>query len=136
MDATCACPHCGQKIEFEAEHAGSSAPCPTCGKNLILSSATPPAPAAIPTRAMPQMPNKTALAKLTRKTEFAGVGAAVQAAGVLACFFMFPVGLIVGILLLIIGGRMAIKFYCGNCGNRVENKQVKMCPVCHSTLTN
>jgi hypothetical protein len=31
-----------------------------------------------------------------------------------------------------IGGRMATKLYCTNCGNRVENKEVIMCAVCHS----
>ena len=43
-----------------------------------------------------------------KKGEFLGLGAAVQALG-LACFFLPEIGWIIGMILLIIGGRMAIK---------------------------
>ena len=32
----CACPHCGQSIEYPAEGAGQIAPCPTCEKPVTL----------------------------------------------------------------------------------------------------
>jgi hypothetical protein len=32
----CACPHCGQSIEYPAEGTGQEAPCPTCQKLFVL----------------------------------------------------------------------------------------------------
>ena len=34
--AKCACSHCGQSIEFEAENAGATVNCPTCGMEVLL----------------------------------------------------------------------------------------------------
>lgn len=34
----CACPHCGQSIEYPAEGAGQIVPCPTCEKPFVLTS--------------------------------------------------------------------------------------------------
>lgn len=36
MITKCACQHCGNPIEFEAEHNGALAPCPHCGQETIL----------------------------------------------------------------------------------------------------
>ncbi len=44
MISTCACPHCGQKIEFEAENVESIVSCPNCGKEITLKAPTPPVP--------------------------------------------------------------------------------------------
>lgn len=69
-----------------------------------------------------------------KKGEFAGAGAGVQAIGLV----VFIVGLAlhwifvpVGLVLLIIGGRMAFRFLCSECGNRVE-KTSRICPHCHA----
>src|SRR5690242_19412159 len=40
---TCACPHCGQSIEYPAEGTGQTVPCPTCQKLFILVPANPQA---------------------------------------------------------------------------------------------
>jgi len=150
MIESCACAHCGQKIEFDVEHVGAVAPCPTCGKEIILTAqpVAPPLSDAVknflaesrttnspPIPAAANTPDEVTPTTIKSKTEYAGVGAAIQAAGVLSCFFVFPVGIIVGVILVVIGGRMAIKNFCENCGNRVENKEVKMCAVCHSIFT-
>ena len=66
--------------------------------------------------------------RIVSKTEFAGVGALVQLVGVVALFFG-PVGIVLGVLALIIGGRMAIVRQCSECKNRVE-KGVRICPAC------
>ena len=63
-----------------------------------------------------------------KKGEFLGIGAAVQALG-LASFFIQGVGWLFGIILLIIGGRMAIKTICSNCGNHTT-KDSKICAAC------
>lgn len=80
--------------------------------------------------------NTVATAQKIRKGEFAGTGAAVQAVGLVVLiigliihWIFFPVGL----ALMIIGGRLAFKFLCGACGNRVE-KTSRMCPHCHVYL--
>ncbi len=69
------------------------------------------------------------MATKKQKTEFAGAGAAVQAVGVLACFLVFPWGLIAGVMLLIIGGRMAVSQRCSECAGKVE-KAARVCQHC------
>jgi serine/threonine protein kinase/ribosomal protein L40E len=63
-----------------------------------------------------------------KKGEFLGLGAAVQVLG-LVCLFIPTIGIPLGIILLIIGGRMAIKLICLHCGNRTT-KHAKICEVC------
>jgi hypothetical protein len=63
-----------------------------------------------------------------KKGEFLGLGAAVQALG-LASFFIRDVGWILGVILLIIGARLAIKTICSNCGNHTT-KDSKICAAC------
>lgn len=70
-------------------------------------------------------------ARIVKRTEFAGAGAAVQAVGVLFCFLLFPVGLVVGITLLVIGGRMAIVHRCSECAEKVQ-KEAKVCAHCRA----
>lgn len=62
------------------------------------------------------------------KTDFLGTGAAVQAVG-LALLFTGPIGLLVGIVLLVIGGRMAQKVVCTRCGNRTP-RESRLCASC------
>lgn len=38
----CACPHCGQSIEYPAEGTGQTVPCPTCEKPVTLTPANQP----------------------------------------------------------------------------------------------
>lgn len=71
-------------------------------------------------------------ATIIRKSEFAGLGAGIQALGLL-CFLAFPIGIIPGLLLLIIGGRLALTYRCSNCRNKVE-KQSRLCPHCKKKL--
>jgi hypothetical protein len=54
MIANCACPHCGQKIEFELEDSGSVVPCPTCEKEFTFAVPAVAQPVAV----KPQMPNE------------------------------------------------------------------------------
>jgi len=77
-------------------------------------------------------------ASVKKKSDFVGPGAAVQLLGIvlpIALGFMAGpagavVGILAGIMLLIIGGRMAILWTCGKCGNKLTSKQVKICPTC------
>jgi hypothetical protein len=68
-----------------------------------------------------------------KKVEFAGGGAAVQLVGLLLCLTL--VGAIFGIPLIIIGRSMSTKFLCSNCANKLSDKAVTICPVCHASLS-
>lgn len=67
-----------------------------------------------------------------KKGEFAGGGCLVQGLGLLL-LFVWPIGTLFGVVLLIAGGRMAIKLICSDCGNKVE-KTSKLCPTCMVAL--
>ena len=64
-------------------------------------------------------------------------GQAVQLLGLLLCFVVFPVGLIVGVCLLIVGGRMSLagsrRGRCPFCRGWVD-KQAVVCEHCRSEL--
>jgi len=79
--------------------------------------------------------------KIRKETEKAGVGRLSRVVGsviFLGSFGAFPIGTAVGgvimISLFIIGNRMATKYYCDSCGSPVDNKRVKVCPVCKISL--
>jgi hypothetical protein len=68
-------------------------------------------------------------AKRIKKTEFAGVGCVAQIAGLILCLTLY--GAILGIPLIIVGSQMSKKWSCSNCGNRLADRGVKICSVCH-----
>ena len=74
------------------------------------------------------------VAKRKRKTEMAGVGCLIQAIGLAALFF-FPIGTFIGVVLLIYGSMKSVYLVCSNCGNRLADKNVKMCPTCKASLS-
>ena len=68
-----------------------------------------------------------------------GAGCAVQAVAILVAlgsFILGPVvglaGLVAGLAIFMVGSRMAIKFVCSECGNKLEDKRVRMCPTCRA----
>jgi rubrerythrin len=73
------------------------------------------------------------MASIKRKNEMAGVGCAIQGIG-LALLLWWPIGTILGLVLLVYGSMRACYYVCGHCGNRIADKGVKMCPVCKSVL--
>ena len=79
--------------------------------------------------------------RIRKETEKGGVGRLSRLVGTvifLGSFGAFPIGTAVGgvimISLFIIGNRMATKYYCDSCGSPVDNKRVKVCPVCKISL--
>ena len=117
------CPYCGQKAEFDADDSGRECNCPACGRIFSL---FPIKQEPIVTR--PQT-EEIQFAKIIKRAEFAGTGCLIQFIGLVLCFTL--IGAIIGIPLLIYGGRAAIKKECSECGNRLEGKP-KICPVCKS----
>jgi Na+-transporting NADH:ubiquinone oxidoreductase subunit NqrB len=73
------------------------------------------------------------MAKIITKYEFAGTGCLVQGIGLVLMLF-WPIGTIAGVGLLIFGSIMSKRLYCGNCKNKIDNKNVTMCPVCKETV--
>ena len=71
--------------------------------------------------------------RVVKKSKFFGVGFWIQLAG-LALLFLFPLGTIAGII-LIIGGQFGYSsLRCSNCQNPVDNRQIKVCPSCRAIL--
>lgn len=62
-----------------------------------------------------------------------GFGCLVQVIGIILLFF-FPIGTIIGVLLLIIGQGLARKFICSECKNRLNNGKITVCPTCKAEL--
>ena len=67
-------------------------------------------------------------AKKKKKVSFAGAGCLVQLVGLVLCALLFPWGIIPGVILLLVGGRMG-PTVCSNCGNQVVQTS-KLCPSC------
>jgi len=71
---------------------------------------------------------KTVYARKKRKYEHFGIGSAVQLIG-LACFFISPLGFVLGFILLYIGEKLALKLLCSNCGHHAT-EDAKTCVAC------
>jgi hypothetical protein len=136
------CPNCGVIIEFPEEMVGQVAECPACNTKTYLvaepSESKPPTlsapiPPVIPSQPPVQM--TPAQAFIERKSSFIGVGCLVQGLGLLglAAFPFFPFSTIVGILLLIVGGRMAILHVCSQCRGEVASN-AQLCQHCRATF--
>ena len=73
-----------------------------------------------------------------KKSELVGPGCLVQGIGLIAPFILYEYlgieGLVVGIVLLLvlmqIGGRMAQKWVCPECKNTIASGDVRVCPSC------
>lgn len=129
-----------QDLDAPPEMGGELIECPSCKQTIEVprrsvtptfkvASATTASPPSFP----PSPPQASHKAKIVAKTEFAGAGALVQLIGIIACFTV--VGIIVGIPMFIVGTKMSNKFTCGECGNPLADKNVRMCPVCKIHLT-
>jgi hypothetical protein len=60
----------------------------------------------------------------------------IQGVGLLVIIFgfwlIFPI--FIGLALIFVGGRMAIKYICPQCKNRLPGRGMTMCPVCRCGL--
>lgn len=64
-----------------------------------------------------------------------GVGLILPFTGWFACGVVGAgTGAIVGLMLLIAGGRLALKWKCSACNNPVAAGDVRVCPACHVAL--
>lgn len=140
MSPQAQCPACGGVMDYDAQDAGQQANCPGCNALLTL----PPLAAMAVQAAAPQRKGK-----LVQKSEVAGTGCLIQAAGVALGFLSlcgFALGAAVGfiglftfgimaIVLIAYGSTRATRFECGCCNNPLSNGDVRLCPSCQAVLT-
>ena len=120
-------------MEFPAELRGQKIVCPHCNVLTTLGQpiATPPP---IPAQLLPSFrPEQNHIAHIKTKSEFIGSGCLVQLIG-LCIIWIFPIGTVIGILLLLLGSRLSLKYQCSQCGNPVADKKVKLCPACNASF--
>ena len=104
------CPHCGAAMELSA---GRQA-CAHCGGVVEVEQAAPPV-----------IPKVLIHNGRDGRIAILYLGGAVF-------MFAFPVGTVIGLLLIIYAHRLDRESCrCGGCGNVVENSRVKVCPACH-----
>ena len=78
----------------------------------------------------PPKPEPPPLHQPKIKEDSVNAGCLIQFIGVLCFLFVAPFGILFGVILLIVGGCLARKYRCSECGNRIDSKEVKICPVC------
>lgn len=73
------------------------------------------------------------MAYIKAKHEFFGMSGFLQLAG-LALLFLFPVGTIIGLGLIIYGSAISKKYICSECGYVQQSKHIKICGNCKAEL--
>jgi rubrerythrin len=141
MELKFECPTCGQHISATPAQIGVTAPCPNCNTAVTVPNLST-LPPSLPPLPQPQSPlaANTATARKRRKSEFLGKGALVQLLAIALFFVVAPfagglVAFILALILFVIGSSMSSSWICGACGNKLSDKNVKVCPTCRSTFT-
>jgi hypothetical protein len=73
------------------------------------------------------------MSKLISKRQNTEVGLALEFVGFILLFFP-PIGAIFGFAFLILSYIKSKKFICSECGNKIKDKNVKICPVCKASF--
>ncbi len=74
------------------------------------------------------------MAKIITKRQTSAVGLLLELLGLVLLFF-FPVGTILGFVSIIVGFNMSKKIVCSECMNKIEDKDVKLCPACKAIFS-
>ena len=77
-----------------------------------------------------------------KKSDVVGAGCLVQGVGLLSPLILYEVigimggaiGLVLMVVLLLIGSRLALKWVCPECNNPLASKDVRVCPACRVTF--
>lgn len=72
--------------------------------------------------------------KIISKRQTSGTGIILELLGFILLFF-FPIGTIIGIAFLVYGFNQSKKNVCSECGNKVDDRDVKICPVCKASFS-
>lgn len=121
-------------MAFPEELQGERIVCPHCHQLTLLGNPKqiPPLllPATIPAQKYEQQKQLTTIKRVG--TTF-GVGCLIQIVA-LAVIFFFPIGTMLGIVLLIVGHSAAYHLECFTCGTKLNSKRVSVCPGCGSNF--
>jgi serine/threonine protein kinase len=101
------------EVKTRVETISASAGIPSTGKTGEAKSDAPP----------------VVYATKKRKGEYFGVECVMQAIGLVCCLYVPLIGIPLGLVLLMIGGRMALKLVCSNC-RHTTTEAVKICADC------
>ncbi len=71
--------------------------------------------------------------KIIIKRQTSGGGLVLELLGFLL-LFVFPIGTVFGIAFLIYGFSLSKTGVCSECHNKMESRDVKICPVCKATF--
>ena len=129
------CPWCGQHLKAPPDIVGEVIACPSCEKTVKVP--PPDASSNIKTQRMPRRNKRNInMAKVVKKRQTSAAGLLLELIGLamLFCWNVNPIISLLGIGLLIAGISKSKKYICSRCGNKVEDKDVKMCPVCNAQL--
>jgi len=67
--------------------------------------------------------------KIIKQSKTSAGGLLLELIG-FALLFLFPVGTVMGISLIIAGASSGGRFVCSDCGTELTGKKVKLCPGC------
>jgi DNA-directed RNA polymerase subunit RPC12/RpoP len=130
------CPHCGIIEEPNANELSKYARywrdnrCPTCGSLFAEEDRSQHEIKAEGSFASEQnIENK--ITRLIKSPRDNGVSLTAAVIGLILLFF-FPIGTVIGIILLVTSYAATDKYICSECGNKIDNKGVRICPTCHS----
>lgn len=121
---TIKCPHCEQRLEFDRIDLGAVINCPACGLSV---------PLVVPGLAVPPPPPQVIKGEIIKHNESSGGGCLIQIIGlifILSGIWTFGITALLGIVMIIAGGRMARKLACSNCGIVLASHSIKVCPAC------
>ena len=81
------------------------------------------------------------MAKIIKKRQTSFLGLLLEITGFIIIIVGAPtfagggfVGVFIGIILMVVGFGKSRKMVCSECMNRIEDKEVRMCPVCKVTF--
>jgi hypothetical protein len=71
------------------------------------------------------------MAKIIKKRQSGWL--ALEWVGAVLLFF-FPVGSVIGLILLICGENFGERLICSQCCNKIDSKEVRICPTCKANI--
>jgi hypothetical protein len=112
---TCRCRHCGLSFPYLKSDAGATAECPNCRGSVVL----------------PGHLQGVATKRKSRVNTRAGVALEV---GGFALMIWYPIGTIIGPVLIFFGWRRNNSLRCSNCGQPTNSKATQ-CPKCRAAFS-
>jgi hypothetical protein len=111
---TCKCRYCGNLLCYASEDVGRDVQCSRCSQTIRL----------------PGKLQSLASIRRVRRKNLAGI--AMELGGFGLMLFLFPWGLMAGIVVVYLGWRKSTILSCTQCAAQVAHKDVAACPNCRA----